>query len=145
PFARFVAILVFQPAIGIDDLHAMNQLFHVVLASDRRSRRHRRLRGSRKEYGEQTGEQERKRQEASLIHDSSYFAPAAFTAAGCGTFLVPASSAAVWVMLRVENARKKPQQVAVGGAGGVAACPAGCSGQLPYFSFICGSTASTKA
>jgi hypothetical protein len=56
-----------------------------------------------------------------------YFPPK--SAAGTGTFFVPASSAAVCVMLRVEKGRKKPQQVLDGGAGGVVG-----AGQLPYFS-----------
>src|SRR5579859_6047574 len=70
-----------------------------------------------------------------------YFPPASAT--GVGTFLVPASSAPVCRMLRVEKALKNPQQCADGETGddaGVVTC-----GQSPYFSLSAGITASTRS
>src|SRR5579859_6008207 len=72
-----------------------------------------------------------------------YCASTELFAAGCGTFFVPASSAAVCIMLRLENGPKNPQHVAVGADGFLSGDAAGQS--LPYFSCSCGSTASTSA
>jgi hypothetical protein len=36
PVTRFLAILIFQPTIWINDLNAMNRFFYVVLARGRR-------------------------------------------------------------------------------------------------------------
>src|SRR5579859_8287394 len=76
-----------------------------------------------------------------VLDPKSYFPPASAT--GVGTFLVPASSAPVCRMLRVEKALKNPQQCADGEAGddaGVVTC-----GQSPYFSLSAGITASTRS